>query len=169
MTTPDTTSLSPFPRSSMTSTTSSSTQATAGSESRTGCMAQTRSFCECGQIFRPKMYYFLFHSDSSVHVKRHVRLHTSKSARELYPDQKKEWFDWHLFIVIKSFSALHSYCCYCYCCYYYYCCCCYCFWLRKELKKCKSSFVVCSSEEKFSRAHNIHLSFSGQSQDSPRS
>lgn len=28
--------------------------------------------------------------DSSVHVKRHVRLHTTKSARELYPDQKKE-------------------------------------------------------------------------------
>ena len=37
------------------------------------------------------------------------------------------------------------------------------FWLRQELKKCKCS-SVCLSGEKCSRAHNLHLSLSGQSQ-----
>ena len=36
-------------------------------------------------------------------------------------------------------------------------------WLRQELKKCKFSFI-CLSYEKCSRAHNIHLSLSSQSQ-----
>ena len=42
------------------------------------------------------------------------------------------------------------------------------FWLRQELKKCKYS-SVCLSGEKWSRAHNIHLSLSGQAQVSLRS
>ena len=37
------------------------------------------------------------------------------------------------------------------------------FWLRQELKKCKCRFV-CLSGEKCSRALNLHLSLSGQSQ-----
>ena len=68
----------------------SSTQVMAGLEFKTGFTTQMHNSCKL------KLFYLMiflnrnFLSDSAVHTKRHIRLHTTKSARELYPDEKKK-------------------------------------------------------------------------------
>ena len=59
---------------------------------RTGSMAQMHSLSRANDDKNWKRFEISYHfSDSEIHSKRHVRLHTIQSAREMFPDEKKKY------------------------------------------------------------------------------